>query len=77
MTVMNLEDIEKTHKVSYELQEYICNFAASTGDLKLLIWARQHGYPWTERTLEYAVQNQHYAVAHWATEHGCPTKEKD
>ena len=48
------------------------DFAAGSGLVELLKWAREHGCPWDERACVAAAKRGHMAVLKWAGEHGCP-----
>jgi hypothetical protein len=50
-----------------------CASAARSGFLDVLKWARSNGYPWDKKTYENATSKNHWNVARWAVENGCPT----
>ena len=48
------------------------NSAASSGNLKLVMWLRGEGCPWDIDTCFWAVEQGHVEVLRWARENGCP-----
>ena len=42
------------------------------GHLEVLRWAREHGCPWDDMTMQSAAVCGHLEVLQWAREHGCP-----
>ena len=54
-------------------RQYWCMYSASAGRLDMLRWAREHGCPWDEETLNAAAAGGHVEVLSWAHEHGCPS----
>ena len=50
----------------------ICEYAASSGCLSVLKWARTAGFEWTWRTCAMAAENGHLEVLQWARAQGCP-----
>ena len=49
-----------------------CSAAAAGGQLSILQWLIEIGYPWDEGTCCSAAEGGHLSVLQWATENGCP-----
>jgi len=47
-------------------------YAANTGELECLMYLRENGCPWDERTCVVAAGNGHSACLAYARENGCP-----
>ncbi|CAN0532375.1 unnamed protein product, partial [Ectocarpus sp. 12 AP-2014] len=45
--------------------------AAENGHLEVLVWARENGCPWNERTCVNASRGGHDDVLRWAIANGC------
>jgi hypothetical protein len=54
------------------LEEYLCEAAASSGQLEELKSLRAEKWPWDENTCAYAAWDGHLEVLMWARENGCP-----
>ena len=54
------------------MDEDVMNSAASSGNLKLVMWLRGEGCPWDIDTCYWAVKKGHVEVLRWARENGCP-----
>lgn len=52
--------------------EYMCQVAASAGQLDMLKWLRAEGYHWDKSVCSSAVSKSHVDVLKWAIENGCP-----
>jgi len=52
----------------------VCDWAASRGDLKMLMWARENGCPWFEQTFTKGTAPGDLALLTWAKENGCPSE---
>jgi hypothetical protein len=52
-----------------------CNEIAESGNLRLLVWARESGCPWNELTCTNAAWNGHLLVLKWLHEAGYPLNE--
>ncbi|KAL6059439.1 Ankyrin repeat domain containing protein [Balamuthia mandrillaris] len=63
--------------VSSEGANRVCAYFAMTGDLELLRWARDQGFPWTEEVCSTAARSKHLALLKWARENGCPWRDQD
>lgn len=50
--------------------------AAETGNLKLLQWLKDNGYPWDHRTCTAAARNGHLEAFIWLRVNGCPYDEQ-
>ena len=71
-----------------EFESGICGFAASSGHLDVLQWARAREYPWDHiqwdpleggsiaGTCKSAAKNGHLAILQWARAKGCPWDKK-
>lgn len=62
-----MEDLLKEHGA-----DELCNYAARTGRLDVLMWARQQNCKWKKWTCSYAAQNGHLHIIKWAYANGCP-----
>ncbi|CAB9499976.1 ankyrin repeat protein [Seminavis robusta] len=49
---------------------HVCNAIAAVGNIMVMQWARQQGFPWNERTCAYAAKNGHLEMLQWLREHG-------
>lgn len=49
----------------------VCALASKHGNLDMLKFMREHGYPWDYRTTEYAIAWGHLDVLKWALSQGC------
>ncbi|KAL6059777.1 Ankyrin repeat domain containing protein [Balamuthia mandrillaris] len=52
-----------------------CALAAAQGQLQVLQWAREHGFPWDESTCNAAAETGQLKVLQWARENGAPWDE--
>lgn len=52
-----------------------CAYAALKGDLPMLQWLRESGFPWDASSATPNVQGRRNHVVEWAIENGCPTPE--
>lgn len=50
----------------------MCAYAAASGHLDVLKWAREQNAPWKEVTCEYAASGGHLEVLQWARANGAP-----
>jgi len=57
-------------------KERICSGLAYRGMINCLIYARENGYPWDDRTCLFASQNGHLACLKYAHENDCPWDER-
>ena len=55
-----------------ETAEYVCNYAASRGSVRLLKWARENNLAWSARTCSHAAIKGHLPVLQYLHENGCP-----
>ena len=55
-----------------ETAEYVCNFAAFRGSIRLLKWARENNLDWSETTCYYAATNGQLPALKYLHENGCP-----
>ena len=58
--------------VSDEVPLKVSRFVRSVA---LLAWAKDHGCPWTEKTLSLTAEGGRLEVMRWAREHACPWDE--
>ena len=58
-----------------ERKEWLCMFAARSGQLEVLQWARANGCPWDRWTCTAAAKGGHLEVLQWARANGCPWDE--
>ncbi len=58
-----------------DLKSHICALAAEDGNLKILQFAHEQGYPWDENTTKFAALNGHLHCLEYAFLHGCPSDE--
>ena len=54
---------------------HLCFYAARYGQLNILIWAHENGYPWDKYTCRYAAHG-HLDCLIYAYEHGCPYEKR-
>lgn len=54
------------------LRATMCRQAASSGNLHVLMWLRDHACPWDDSVLVAAAHRGHLDVLSWAVEHACP-----
>ncbi|CAB9509092.1 ankyrin repeat protein [Seminavis robusta] len=59
-----------SHETHY--RDHVCTVIAKTGNIVVLKWARQKGFPWNGWTCESAAQNGHLDILKWARANGCP-----
>ncbi|CAB9502238.1 ankyrin repeat protein [Seminavis robusta] len=50
----------------------VCNAIAIVGNLTVMQWARQQGFPWHEYTSIKAAKHGHLEMLQWLRENGCP-----
>ena len=55
-----------------ETAEYVCNYAASRGSVRLLKWARENNRPWNSDCCSCAVRNGHLSALQYLHENGSP-----
>ena len=55
-----------------EAANYVCNYAASRGSVRLLKWARVNNRDWSASTCSYAAHHGHLPVLQYLHENGCP-----
>ena len=65
-----MEDLLEKHG-----KYYLCYYAAKTGQLDVLQWARQNNCYWTVWTCTDAAENGHLHILQWLHEHNCPWDE--
>ncbi|CAB9526936.1 expressed unknown protein [Seminavis robusta] len=51
---------------------HVCTAIAKIGNLTVMKWARQKGFPWNEKTCAGAAKNGHLKMLQWLRENGCP-----
>ena len=66
-----MEKYFKNILLSNRLRKKLCYEACKEGYLNTLIWAREHGCPWTSFICAVAAQGGHLDCLIWAREHGC------
>ncbi|CAB9504907.1 ankyrin repeat protein [Seminavis robusta] len=49
-----------------------CNSIAKIGNIVVMEWARQQGFPWNDETCACAAGNGHLEMLQWLREKGCP-----
>lgn len=49
-----------------------CLCIIKSGNLPMLKWARENGYPFLHFTLNFRIQEKHFECVEWAVDHGCP-----
>ena len=52
--------------------EYLCDYAAIRGSVRLLKWARENNYAWGEYTCSYAAETGQLPALQYLHENGCP-----
>ena len=55
-----------------EAANYVCNYAASRGSVRLLKWARENNRAWSADTCHYAALNGRLPALQYLHENGCP-----
>ncbi|CAB9510828.1 ankyrin repeat protein [Seminavis robusta] len=50
----------------------VCTAIAKIGNIMVMQWAHQQGFPWNERTCSGAAAAGHLEIFKWARENGCP-----
>jgi hypothetical protein len=55
-----------------ETAEYVCNYAASRGSVRLLKWARENNCDWSTDTCDCAALHGHLSTLKYLHENGCP-----
>ena len=55
-----------------ETAEYVCNYAASRGSVRLLKWAREYNLEWGTDTCYCAALHGHLSTLKYLHENGCP-----
>jgi hypothetical protein len=58
-----------------ERKEWLCMFAARSGQLEVLQWARANGCLWNGETCYWAATGGHLEILQWARANGCPWNE--
>jgi len=58
-----------------ERKEWLCMFAARSGQLEVLQWARANGCLWNGETCYWAATSGHLEILQWARANGCPWNE--
>ncbi|CAB9530117.1 expressed unknown protein [Seminavis robusta] len=53
----------------------VCRSIAAVGNLMVMKWARQQGFPWTNVTCLYAAKSGQLEMLQWLRENGCPWDE--
>lgn len=54
----------------------VCKYAAMSGNLEVLTYAHENGYPWGEEVLIFASKNGHIDCLKYAKDNQCPEYEK-
>ena len=52
--------------------EYLCDYAAIRGSVRLLKWARENNRDWSTHTCYWAARNGHLPALKYLHENGCP-----
>ena len=52
--------------------EYVCNYAACRGSVRLLKWTRENNLAWSAYTCSDAAENGHLPALKYLHENGCP-----
>ena len=55
-----------------KLREYVCDYAACRGSVRLLKWTRENNLAWSAYTCSYAARNGHLPALKYLHENGCP-----
>jgi hypothetical protein len=63
---------ERVVRLLGEAAEYVCNYAARRGSVRLLKWARENNRDWSTRTCCIAAYNGHLPALKYLHENGCP-----
>ncbi|CAB9513807.1 ankyrin repeat protein [Seminavis robusta] len=62
-----------THKAPD--RDDVANAIAKFGNITLMQWARQQGFPWDEQTCFLAAYSGHLEMLQWLRKNGCPWNE--
>jgi hypothetical protein len=57
---------------SIQKNEDVCACAAEKGNLNILIYAHENGFPWDRKTVQNAKRNKHMDCLKYALDNGCP-----
>jgi hypothetical protein len=57
---------------SSNIDETICQRAAESGEIDILIYAHTNGFPWDKSTCIAAAENGHVSCLQYAIDNGCP-----
>jgi hypothetical protein len=63
---------ERVVELLGETAEYVCNYAASRGSVRLLKWARENNCDWSTDTCDCAALHGHLSTLKYLHENGCP-----
>jgi len=55
-----------------ETGEYVCDYAAYLGSVRLLKWTRENNLVWSASTCHHAAYNGHLPALQYLRENGCP-----
>jgi hypothetical protein len=55
-----------------EATNYVCNYAAMRGSVRLLKWTRENNLDWSAGTCYYAARFGHLPALKYLHENGCP-----
>eukprot|EP00797_Seminavis_robusta_P010078 Sro173_g076240.2 (279) ;mRNA; r:28935-29771 len=55
---------------------HVCTAIAKIGNITVMRWARQKGFPWNEQTCARAAEYGHLEMLQWSRENGCPWNER-
>jgi len=66
-------NVKVLFKAGYVRNEWACAIAALNGNIEMLKWLREIGFPWDKKCYTLAERRGHDKVVQWLHENGCPT----
>ena len=69
------ENYEYIYGIRCRVGVDVCTDSVKFGNLKLLKWARENGYSWSQKTCELAAACKRVEILKWLRENGCPWNE--
>lgn len=70
-----LKRLRETRERRHISDPFTCTAAAINGELTVLKWLRENGYPWDAHTCAFAAECGQLEVLKWLRENGCPWNE--
>jgi hypothetical protein len=76
LEILNLLYSHEEVKEDNYYHKHICDSAAKGGHLHVIKWARERGFPWSEKTFHKAMMSKDGALLRWLYENGFPLSEE-